>query len=56
MAIAVALGEAMTPQFVENNVQIVKNAKFLAEKLKERGFDLISGGTENHLILINVGK
>jgi glycine hydroxymethyltransferase len=56
MAIAVALGEAMTPQFVDNNVQIVKNAKFLAEKLKERGFDLISGWTENHLILINVGK
>ncbi len=56
LAIAVALGEALTPQFVEMNVQIVKNAKFLAGKLTEKGFDLISGGTENHLILANVWK
>ncbi|MBP8303052.1 MAG: serine hydroxymethyltransferase [Phycisphaerae bacterium] len=53
-AIAVALGEAATPQFVRYAGQIVKNAKAMAEKLLEYGFDLVSGGTENHLILIDL--
>ncbi len=53
-AIAVALAEADTSEFVEYAKQIVKNAKALAEKLMEHGFDLITGGTDNHLILIDL--
>ncbi len=54
LAIAVALWEALSPSFVEQNFQIVRNAKFLAEKLQEKGFRLISWGTDNHLILLDV--
>lgn len=53
-AIAVALAEADTPEFVAYAEQIVKNAKALANKLLEYGFDLSSGGTDNHLILIDL--
>jgi len=53
-AIAVALAEADTPEFVAYARQIVKNAKALAEKLLEYGFNLVSGGTDNHLILIDL--
>ena len=53
-AIAVALAEADTPEFVAYAQQIVKNAKALAEKLLEYGFKLMSGGTDNHLILIDL--
>ncbi len=53
-AIAVALLEASTPEFKEYGKQIVKNAKVLADKLTEFGFNLISGGTENHLLLIDL--
>jgi len=53
-AVAVALAEADTPEFVAYAVQIVKNAKALAEKLLEYGFNLVSGGTDNHLILIDL--
>lgn len=53
-AIAVALKEAATPEFRAYGQQIVKNAKVLATALQERGFRLISGGTDNHLILIDV--
>lgn len=56
LAIAVALGEALKPQFIEQNFQIVRNAKFLAEKLMEKWFEVVSGGTDNHLILLNVGR
>ncbi len=52
--IAVALHEASQPSFVEYAHQIVANAKALAEALNERGFDLVSGGTDNHLILIDL--
>jgi len=52
--IAVALKEANTPQFKEWAKQVVKNAKVLAEVLQKRGFKLITGGTDNHLILIDV--
>ena len=51
---AVALGEALKPGFKEYQGQIVKNAAALAEGLKKRGFHLVSGGTDNHLILINL--
>jgi glycine hydroxymethyltransferase len=53
-AIAVALAEANTPEFVQYAKQIVKNAARLAEKLMEYGFNLVSGGTDNHLILIDL--
>ncbi len=55
-AIAVAMAEADTPEFVAYAKQIVKNAKALAGKLLEYGFDLVSGGTDNHLILIDLRK
>ena len=51
--IAVALREAATPEFRLHAQQIVKNARALAEELLARGFRLISGGTDNHLILID---
>jgi glycine hydroxymethyltransferase len=54
--IAVALKEAATPEFSTYAHQIVKNAKALAAALTERGFDLVSGGTDNHLILIDLTK
>ena len=53
-AIAVAMAEADTPEFIAYAKQVVKNAKALAEKLLEYGFSLISGGTDNHLILIDL--
>ncbi|MDP6778529.1 MAG: serine hydroxymethyltransferase [Candidatus Latescibacteria bacterium] len=52
--IAVALAEADTAEFLAYAKQIVKNARALAEKLLEYGFDLVSGGTDNHLILIDL--
>ncbi len=53
-AIAVALKEATTSAFREYAGQIVRNAKALAGELLERGFRLVSGGTDNHLILIDL--
>ncbi|MBW8014819.1 MAG: serine hydroxymethyltransferase [Planctomycetes bacterium] len=53
-AIAVALAEADTDEFINYAKQIVINAKRLAEKLMEHGFDLVSGGTDNHLMLIDL--
>ncbi len=53
-AIAVAMGEALTGDFKTYAQQVVKNAKRLAEKLMEYGFELVSGGTDNHLILIDM--
>jgi glycine hydroxymethyltransferase len=52
--IAVALHEAAQPAFREYAHQIVANAKALAAALVERGFDLISGGTDNHLLLVDL--
>lgn len=53
-AIGVALKEAMTPGFKKYAKQIVKNAKTLAKELKKYGFNLISGGTDNHLVLVDL--
>ncbi|HEY7432124.1 MAG TPA: serine hydroxymethyltransferase [Streptosporangiaceae bacterium] len=53
-AIAVALAEAARPEFRSYAQQVVKNAKALADALGARGFDLVSGGTDNHLILIDL--
>jgi glycine hydroxymethyltransferase len=53
-AIAVALREASQPEFKEYGAQIVKNAQRLAEKLMDKGYDLVTGGTDNHLLLIDL--
>jgi len=53
---AVAFGEAMKPEFSEYAHQIVKNAKALAESLMANGIELVSGGTDNHLLLIDLIK
>jgi len=52
-AVAVALKEATTPAFKKYASQVVKNAKVLAEELHSRGWRLISGGTDSHLILVD---
>lgn len=51
---AVALGEALKPEFKEYQKQILKNASALAEGLCAHGFTLVSGGTDNHLMLVDV--
>jgi glycine hydroxymethyltransferase len=53
-AIAVALAEAARPEFKDYAAGIVANAKALAASLTERGFDLVSGGTDNHLLLVDL--
>jgi glycine hydroxymethyltransferase len=53
-AIAVCLKEASSPKFNTYSKQVVKNAQTLAEELKKYGFNLVSDGTDNHLILINL--
>lgn len=53
-AIAVCLKEAMDPSFTEYGLQVVKNCKKLAKELTERGFELVSGGTDNHLLVIDL--
>jgi glycine hydroxymethyltransferase len=53
-AIAVALHEAAQPEFRSYAARIVDNARVLAEDLMARGFDVVSGGTDNHLILIDL--
>ncbi|MBU0596653.1 serine hydroxymethyltransferase [Patescibacteria group bacterium] len=55
-AIAVALKEAMTPEFKEYAGQILKNAKVLADELLGKGFKLVTGGTSTHLLLIDLGN
>jgi glycine hydroxymethyltransferase len=51
---AVALGEALQPEFEEYARKIVENCRVLAERLLEGGLDLVSGGTDNHLILVDL--
>ncbi|MCB4204707.1 serine hydroxymethyltransferase [Deferribacterales bacterium Es71-Z0220] len=53
---AVAFKEALGEEFKEYQKQIVKNAKALAEKLSSRGYRLVSGGTDNHLMLVDLTK
>ena len=53
---AVAFKEALEPSFKDYQKQIVKNAKALAEELSKRGWRLVSGGTDNHLMLVDVKK
>ena len=51
---AVCFGEALKPEFKEYQKQIIKNAKVLSEELIKFGFNLVSGGTDNHLMLIDL--
>jgi len=53
---AACFGEALKPEFKAYQEQIVKNAKVLADSLVEKGFDLGSGGTDNHLMLVDLRK
>jgi glycine hydroxymethyltransferase len=52
--LAVAAKEASTDAFRDYAAQVVKNARRLGEKLSERGFSLVSGGTDNHLLLVDL--
>ncbi|MFJ1473689.1 serine hydroxymethyltransferase [Capnocytophaga cynodegmi] len=51
---AVAFGEALSDEFLHYTIQVQKNAKALAKALIEKGYDIVSGGTDNHLILIDL--
>ena len=51
---AVCLKEALSPEFKQYQAQVAKNAKALAQALVDEGFDLVSGGTDNHLMLIDL--
>ena len=51
---AVCLKEALSPEFKEYQKQIVKNAKVLCESLKAQGFEIVSGGTDNHMMLVDL--
>ena len=53
---AVCFKEALSPEFKEYQTQIIKNANALANALMERGFDIVSGGTDNHLMLVDLRK
>ena len=53
---AICFGEALKPEFRNYKEQIVKNAHALAEAMLEEGFDLVSGGTDNHLMLLDLRK
>jgi glycine hydroxymethyltransferase len=52
---AVAFREALAPEFRHYQQQVVDNARAMCERLVARGFDIVSGGTDNHLFLVNLG-
>jgi len=51
---AVAFGEALQPEFSSYSGQVIANARALGARLRERGFELVSGGTDNHLVLVDL--
>ncbi|KAK3927656.1 Serine hydroxymethyltransferase, mitochondrial [Frankliniella fusca] len=53
-AVAVALKQAMSPEFVLYQTQVLKNAKAMASALLQKGYSLVSGGTDNHLVLVDL--
>lgn len=55
-AIAVALNEALQPSFVEYGHQVAKNAQVLSKELTARGFNLVTGGTDNHLMVVDLNN
>lgn len=52
--IAIALEDALKPEYTDYCKQVIKNAQSLAQALQKRGFDIVSGGTENHLLLVDL--
>ncbi len=53
---AVAFGEALKPEFKDYSARVIANAKALADTLVKKGFDLVSGGTDNHLMLVDLTR
>lgn len=53
---AVAFGEALQPEYKDYCVQVVKNAQAMASEFTDRGYDIISGGTDNHMMLIDLRR
>ena len=53
---AIAFGEALSPDFKEYGKQVIKNAKIMANEFIKKGYDIISGGTENHCMLIDLSN
>ncbi|MEE9392522.1 MAG: serine hydroxymethyltransferase [Planctomycetota bacterium] len=53
---AVAFGEALQPSFVDYGARVIENAQAMAEALTERGYQLVSGGTDNHLMLVDLSN
>lgn len=53
-ALAVALKQACLPEFKDYQLQVLKNAKVLAERLRQHGYKIVSGGTDNHLLLVDL--
>jgi glycine hydroxymethyltransferase len=53
---ALAFKEAMKEDFIQDQIQTIKNAKVLCQCLKEKGFKIVSGGTDNHLMLVNLNN
>jgi glycine hydroxymethyltransferase len=51
---AIAFGEALTDDFLHYSVQVKKNAKVMAEAFVAKGYDIVSGGTDNHMLLIDL--
>jgi glycine hydroxymethyltransferase len=51
---AVAFGEALDPAFTAYGTQVIKNAQAMAKSFVDKGYDLVSGGTDNHLMLIDL--
>src|SRR5690625_5069643 len=51
---AVALGEALQPEFKDYQKQVITNARHMAENFVEKGYNIVSGGTDNHLMLIDL--
>ena len=53
---AICFGEALKPEFTEYNKQVIKNAQILADELNAKGWRITSGGTDNHLMLVDLRK
>lgn len=53
---AVAFGEALTPEFVTYQKQVIKNAKKISDEFMSKGYNIISGGTDNHMVLIDLSN
>jgi len=53
-AVAVALGQVNTKEFVNYSLQVIKNSKLLASELQKYGFEIVTGGTDNHIVLVNL--